>query len=572
MLGARGGTRLCTPTPREASAPKHQLRSSGLEFRKAAVSVAAFPSRRRSYTGTSFSVVAVLQDKFSRLDHNGEFKKRKHLHSEVPNDSSLQHDTENSNSGLLSWRTEQHTSVSTTDMESSMHQERAPSIEDETVLQNYCKSVSAIILAGGKQDSTNPLTFKRCASAAPISGTHRLIDIGISNCLNSGVRKMFVLTQWNSASLNSHISKAYPPQRIGGISKHGFVEVLAANQSVSDQTWTTGSADAVRRHLWSTIETGTADPLHGPPSEDYLILSGEAIYGLNFGRLIAEHRLNQADITIATVTMPKNRASRYGNLTVDGNGCVQRFVEKPEMSELDSFEFRGPSATMSKPCTVSTGIYVFSRRALCELLSVDEDKAADYSALNNFSDVLPQAIADGYNVRAYEHYGYWRDVSTLKDFYEANLKMAERQAPFCMYDEAWPIYTMRRHLPPSTMYGCHVDRSLIGEGCIIRALKIQESVVGNCTNVGEGCVIDRCFIVGSDNVAERTMVSGEVGIGRNCVIRGAVVDRNARIGDNCVLVNKENIDEANHEDEGYVIKDGIIFVLQGATIPSGTVV
>ena len=428
------------------------------------------------------------------------------------------------------------------------------------------KRVLAIILGGGAGTRLYPLTKLRAKPAVPLAAKYRLIDIPISNCINSEIQRIYVLTQFNSASLNRHITRTYG---MAGFSQ-GFVEVLAAQQTLESPSWFEGTADAVRKYLWLFEEWDV---------DQYLILSGDHLYRMNYADFIQRHRETKADITLSVVPVDESRASDFGLMKIDNNGLVMSFSEKPKGDALKAMQVNttvlGLPVEKAKefPYIASMGIYVFERQVLLDLLK---------AALNQTDfgkEILPSSTKD-YNVHAYLFKDYWEDIGTIEAFYNANLALTcQPGPPFSFYDERAPIYTRPRYLPPTKLLDCNVIESMVGEGCILRECTVKRSVIGIRSRIETGCLIDNALLMGSDyyeSPSERlqTLESGKVplGIGANTTIRRAIVDKNARIGRNVQIVNKDHVEESNREKLGFVIRSGIVVVIKNATIPDGTVI
>ena len=428
------------------------------------------------------------------------------------------------------------------------------------------KRVLAIILGGGAGTRLYPLTKLRAKPAVPLGAKYRLIDIPISNCINSEIQRIYVLTQFNSASLNRHITRTYG---MAGFSQ-GFVEVLAAQQTSDSPSWFEGTADAVRKYLWLFAEWDV---------DEYLILSGDHLYRMNYVDFIHRHRETEADITLSVIPVDERRAPDYGLMKIDKNGRVVSFSEKPKGDALKAMQVDttvlGLPAEKAKesPYIASMGIYVFDKRVLHELLNQAPERT-DFGR-----EILPASARD-YNVQAYLFKDYWEDIGTIEAFYNANLALTyQPDPPFSFYDEKAPIYTRSRYLPPTKLLDSHVIESMVGEGCILKECTVKRSVIGIRSRIETGCVIDNALLMGSDyyeSPSERmkNLESGKVplGVGANTTILRAIVDKNARIGRNVRIVNKDRVDEASREDLGFVIRSGIVVVIKNATIPDGMVI
>jgi glucose-1-phosphate adenylyltransferase len=428
------------------------------------------------------------------------------------------------------------------------------------------KRVLAIILGGGAGTRLYPLTKLRAKPAVPLAAKYRLIDIPISNCINSEIQRIYVLTQFNSASLNRHITRTYG---MAGFSQ-GFVEVLAAQQTSESPSWFEGTADAVRKYLWLFAEWDV---------DQYLVLSGDHLYRMNYADFIHRHRETKADITLSVVPVDEHRASDFGLMKIDKTGRVTSFSEKPKGEALRAMRVDttvlGLPAKKARefPYIASMGIYVFEKRVLHDLLNGSRDQT-DFGR-----EVIP-ASARNYNVQAYLFKDYWEDIGTIEAFYNANLALTQQpDPPFSFYDEKAPIYTRSRYLPPTKLLDTKVIESIVGEGCILKDCTVKRSVIGIRSRIEAGCVIDNALLMGSDyyeSPAERakTLESGKVplGVGANSTIQRAIVDKNTRIGRNVRIINKDRVAESSREDLGFVIRNGIIVVIKNATIADGTVI
>ncbi|MBW4680348.1 MAG: glucose-1-phosphate adenylyltransferase [Microcoleus vaginatus WJT46-NPBG5] len=428
------------------------------------------------------------------------------------------------------------------------------------------KKVLAIILGGGAGTRLYPLTKLRAKPAVPIAGKYRLIDIPVSNCINSEIYKIYVLTQFNSASLNRHIARAYS---FSGFTE-GFVEVLAAQQTAENPNWFQGTADAVRQYLWLMQEWDV---------DEYLILSGDHLYRMDYRQFVERHRETGADITLSVLPIDEKRASDFGLLKIDDKGRVMSFSEKPKGDALKEMQVDtttlglSPEQAKKSPYIASMGIYVFNRDVMVKLLEEAPDRT-------DFGKEIIPASAKDYNVQAYLFNDYWEDIGTIEAFYEANLALTKQPHPdFSFYDEKAPIYTRARYLPPTKLLDCQVTESMIGEGCILKECRIDHSVLGVRSRVEARCHIEDSLVMGSDfyePFAERQsgLQKGGVplGIGSDTTIRRAIIDKNARIGRHVQIINKDRVEEANREDDGFYIRSGIVVVLKNAVIADRTVI
>ncbi len=428
------------------------------------------------------------------------------------------------------------------------------------------KRVLGIILGGGAGTRLYPLTKLRAKPAVPLASKYRLIDIPVSNCINSEIFKIYVLTQFNSASLNRHLNRSY---NFSGF-REGFVEVLSAQQTKENTSWFQGTADAVRQYL-SLLQEWDID--------EYIILSGDHLYRMDYSKFVRRHRETKADITLSVVPIDAKRASSFGVMKINAQGRVVDFYEKPKGEALQRMQVDttilglNPEQAKEQPYIASMGIYVFKKEVLIDLLKQNLEQT-DFG-----KEIIPDAAKD-YNVQAYLFRGYWEDIGTIEAFYEANLALTQQpQPPFSFYDDNAPIYTRSRSLPPTKLLNCQVTESMIGTGCILKECRIHHSVLGIRTRIESDCTIEDTLIMGADfyePFAERTsgLQEGQVpvGIGTGTTIRRAIIDKNARIGRNVQIINKDRIEEAQREDEGFYIRNGIIVVIKNVTIADNTVI
>lgn len=428
------------------------------------------------------------------------------------------------------------------------------------------KRVLAIILGGGAGTRLYPLTKLRAKPAVPLAGKYRLIDIPVSNCINSQILKIYVLTQFNSASLNRHLSRTY---NFSSFSE-GFVEVLAAQQTTENPSWFQGTADAVRQYIWLFQEWDI---------DEYLILSGDHLYRMDYTEFIQRHRETKADITLSVVPIGEKTASSFGLMKIDDNGRVVDFSEKPKGEALKKMQVDttvlglNPSEAKEKPYIASMGIYVFNKEVMAKLLQEKPDDT-DFG-----KEIIPSA-ANKYNLQAFLFKDYWEDIGTIEAFYDANLALTEQPIPpFSFYHEKAPIYTRSRYLPPSKLLDCRVTESIIGDGCILKQCQINHSVLGVRTLIESNSLIEDALIMGSDYYEpflerQKSLESGKipVGIGKNSIIRRAIIDKNARIGSNVQIINKDRVEEAEREEDGFYIRSGIVVILKNAVISDGTII
>ena len=417
------------------------------------------------------------------------------------------------------------------------------------------RNVIGVILGGGQGTRLFPLTQLRSKPAVPIGGKYRLIDIPISNCLHSGVNRIFALTQFNSASLHRHISTTY---RFDSFSD-GFVEILAAEQTQDSVAWYQGTADAVRQQLRHLLSRR---------ADQVLILSGDHLYRMDYRAFVEEHRARGADVSIAVKPVTRQAAPALGIVQVDAQGRIVDFREKPQdTAELEAL--RRPAADSEACYLASMGIYVFEPQVLVSLLmSSDQDDFGKH--------IIPSAIHK-VGVFAHTFEGYWEDIGTIRSFYEANLALTDRQPPFDFYRADAPIYTHARFLAGTRLENCHVERGIICEGSYIQSARIEHSVIGIRSVIGANCQIAHTIVMGADSEESpadrvRNVAQGipNMGIGANTKITGAIIDKNARIGEGVCITNKDRGVEAGATN--YYIRDGIVVVPKDAVIPSGTVI
>ncbi len=416
------------------------------------------------------------------------------------------------------------------------------------------KSVICLILGGGQGSRLYPLTKDRSKPAVPIGGKYRLIDIPVSNCLNSGINKIFILTQFNSASLNKHINQTY---RFDGFGE-GFVDILAAEQSMETTDWYQGTADAVRKNLKHI--TAFLDLKY------VLIISGDQIYSMNFEELFNFHIETKADITISVLPVNREDAEGFGILKIDKNRITD-FVEKPKDDKLlDSLKAQKfirekyPTIEKDKEYLGSMGIYLFNREVLLDLL---DNNYADFG-----KEIIPEAIKEK-NVYGYLFNGYWEDVGTIKSFWKANIDFAEEHPKFSFYKNT--MYTNSRHLAPSKIIKSNIDESIICEGAVISNATIRRAIIGIRSMIGDNVVIENSVIMGADffesnigKVFNKEHGLLNIGIGSNTVIKNAIVDKNSRIGENCKIINKNKVKD--FDGKNYYIRDYIVIIPKNAII------
>ena len=417
------------------------------------------------------------------------------------------------------------------------------------------QDVIGVILSGGQGQRLFPLTKFRSKPAVPLGGKYRIIDIPISNCLNSQINRVFVLTQFNSASLNKHVIQTYKFDMFGG----GFVDILAAEQTPENKEWFKGTADAVRKSLKHLLPYENVKHI--------IVLSGDQLYQMDLRSMIDFHVDNGADITVATIPVSAELAGSLGVMRIQKDGRIVEFREKPELQELS--DMHCTERPDNRNFLASMGIYVFNRNFLADLLM--ESDAADFG-----KELIPGSI-DKYCVMAYVFDGYWEDIGTIRTFYEANLALTETAPKFNVYDIERPIYTHPRNLPGSKLINCNVHHSIVADGCILNGADIKHSIVGVRSRIGSGTTIKHSIIMGADFFETTEQLEENaapkipsIGIGNHCTIINAIIDKNARIGDNVSIINAHNLQEK--DSENYSIRDGIIVVPKGSQIRSGTVI
>ncbi len=423
-------------------------------------------------------------------------------------------------------------------------------------LSSVTNSTLAIIMGGGAGTRLFPLTKDRSKPAVPLAGKYRIVDIPISNCINSDLRHIYVLTQFNSASLHRHISSAFSFDRFS----RSFVEILAAQQTPSGSKWYQGTADAVRQNLQNFLSR---------PYEYYLILSGDQLYRMDFRDLLERHIEGKADVTIATIPVERTLASDFGIMHTDAKRRITEFVEKPKdpavLNDLKIPEIL--LAELDQPADAelfqaSMGIYVFNRQALIDALDND---LVDFG-----KHIIPKLIKTK-TVQSYIFQGYWEDIGTIRAFFDSNLALTDDLPPFSFFDTSHPVYTHARFLPASKINGANIKRSIISDGCVLTDATIERAVIGVRSYISSGTTIRNSIIMGADfyetDLSQHT--SGvPVGIGKNCVIDHAIIDKNACIG-NGVVISPEG--KPNHFDgPNFYVRDGIVIIPKNATIPDGT--
>ena len=423
--------------------------------------------------------------------------------------------------------------------------------------------VLAIILGGGKGTRLYPLTKERSKPAVSFGGKYRIVDIPISNCINSGYKKIYLLTQFNSASLHLHISNTYNFDRFSG----GFVEILAAEQTLEHSGWYEGTADAVRKNF---IHFKTQKPTH------YIILSGDQLYKMDLKAFMNEHIRSGAEVTIATTAVNRHDASGFGIMKIDENNRVREFMEKPKPDQnIDDWkipaEARG-ALPPEKEYLASMGIYIFNADTMEEVLSGENEKYTDFG-----KEVLPLAIGKK-KINSYIFDGYWEDIGTIKSFYNANLELTNFHPRFNFYDEDEPIYTHMRNLPPSKINSANISCTLTSEGCVITNANLTHSIIGVRSFIESGTSLNGVIMMGADYYENKNdkllnKVQGipDIGIGHNCIINKCIIDKNAHIGSN-IRINADGKTYENGDHGLFYYVDGIVIIRKGVVIPDGTVI
>ena len=422
------------------------------------------------------------------------------------------------------------------------------------------KEVIAIILGGGAGSRLYPLTATRSKPAVPIAGKYRLVDIPISNCLNSGIGRMYVLTQFNSASLNKHIKNTYHFSAFSS----AFVDIIAAEQTPDNPTWFQGTADAVRQSL-RHVEQQDFDYV--------LILSGDQLYQMDFQEMVDRHIKEEADISIATIPVGDREAPEFGILKADKGDIITSFIEKPAKDVLAEWvsDTGAEMKEMGRLYLASMGIYIFSRKVLFELLQDTHKDATDFG-----KEIIPSSI-EHYKVLSYQYDGYWTDIGNIYSFFEANLALTQDIPPFNLFDNSKAVYTRARMLPPAKISGTTLEKTIIAEGCIINASRVENSVIGIRTRIGTGTTIVSSYIMGTDFYETLEDMNNSVskgipklGIGERCYIKNAIIDKNCRIGNDVRINGGHHL--ANSDHSLYTVKEGVIVVKKGAILPDGFVI
>jgi len=420
---------------------------------------------------------------------------------------------------------------------------------------NMTEKVLGVILGGGQGSRLSPLTQTRSKPAVPIAGKYRLVDIPISNCLNSGIHRMFVLTQFNSASLNKHIKNTYHFSHFS----LAFVDILAAEQTPDNPTWFQGTADAVRQ---------TMHHLLNHEFEYVLILSGDQLYQMDFKAMVQAHIDAGVKVTLATIPVNAKDAPDFGILKSDERNIITSFIEKPKTNLEDWTSDTGPEMhAEGRDYLASMGIYIFNRDLLIKIFAENADEK-DFG-----KEIIPRMLTE-HDVLSYQYDGYWTDIGNISSFFEANLGLTDDIPKFNLFDSHHSIFTRARMLPPSKILGTTLDKTIIAEGCILEAESIKHAVIGIRARIGTGTHIESCYIMGSDKYQTLIEIEQEkgkkplIGIGDNCKIVNAIIDKNSRIGDDVEIIGGAHLPDGDFPL--YTVKDGIVVVKKGAVIPNGT--
>ncbi|XP_051147411.1 glucose-1-phosphate adenylyltransferase large subunit 1-like [Andrographis paniculata] len=435
------------------------------------------------------------------------------------------------------------------------------------------KNVAAIILGGGAGAQLFPLTSKTATPAVPIGGCYKLVDIPLSNCINSGISKIFVLTQFNSASLNRHISRTYTGNGVSFGDRS--VEVLAATQTAgeSGKQWFQGTADAVRQFLW------LFEDVRMKHIDNILILSGDHLYRMDYMDFIQNHIDRNAELTLSCAPTIDSRASEFGLVKIDSRGRITQFCEKPQGDDKTAMQVDTSIIGLSReeaqesPYIASMGVYAFKTDVLLKLLKWSHPLSNDFG-----SEIIPAAIKE-HNVQAYLFRDYWEDIGSIKSFYNANLALLNEFPKFEFYDPRTPFYTSPRFLPPTKIDSCKIKEAIISHGCFLRECTVEHSIVGERARLDSGVQLKDTLMLGADyyqtdSEIAALMSEGKVplGIGRDTTIENCIIDKNVRIGKNVIISNKDNVEEADRPEEGFYIRAGIVIVVEKATIKDGTVI
>jgi glucose-1-phosphate adenylyltransferase len=424
----------------------------------------------------------------------------------------------------------------------------------------FAKETVSIILGGGAGSRLYPLTASRSKPAVPIGGKYRLVDIPISNCINSNLNRIFVLTQFNSASLNQHIKNTYHFSAFSS----GFVDILAAEQTPDNPGWFQGTADAVRQSLRHLAKMDF---------EYVLILSGDQLYQMDFSKMIEAHKKTGAALTIATIPVGEREAPEFGILKTNQENVITSFVEKPKKEILKDWvsDTGSEMKAQGRNYLASMGIYVFNKEILYQFLNELHPNATDFG-----KEIIPDSIAN-YKVLSYQYDGYWTDIGNIYSFFEANIALTQDVPLFNLFDSAQKVYTRARMLPPAKVSGTIINKAILAEGCIIHAKEVTSSVVGIRARVGKDTVIKNTYIMGCDYYENIDQIEQKnkkgipiLGIGERCIIEDAIIDKNCSIGNDVTIKGGVHLEKVDHPL--YTIKDGIVVVKKGAVIPNGYII
>lgn len=417
------------------------------------------------------------------------------------------------------------------------------------------KKVLAIILGGGQGTRLSPLTDQRSKPAVSIAGKYRLVDIPISNCIHCDIKRMFVLTQFNSASLNRHIKNTYSFSTFS----EAFVDIMAAEQTPDNKTWFQGTADAVRQSMHHVLNH---------EFEYALILSGDQLYQMDFDDMLTEHINKKAEISVATLPVTPEEATQFGILKTDDQNFISSFIEKPNEDKLPGLE-SDVGEEMEKENRLylaSMGIYIFNRDLLIDIMSNPD--TIDFG-----KEIIPQSI-DVNKVLAYQYEGYWTDIGTIRSFFEANIGLTDEVPQFDLFTKSNNILTRPRILPPSKISGTQLDKSMIADGCIINAKQIENSVIGIRSRIGKDSIIKSTYMIGSNQYQDISEIEKDrennmpyIGVGERCIIEQVIIDKDARIGNDVIIQGGSHLEDCN--EESYVIKDGVVVIRRRAIIPDG---
>jgi glucose-1-phosphate adenylyltransferase len=424
----------------------------------------------------------------------------------------------------------------------------------------FAKETVSIILGGGAGSRLYPLTASRSKPAVPIGGKYRLVDIPISNCINSNLNRIFVLTQFNSASLNQHIKNTYHFSAFSS----GFVDILAAEQTPDNPGWFQGTADAVRQSLRHLAKL---------EFDHVLILSGDQLYQMDFSKMIDAHKKSGAALTIATIPVGEREATEFGILKSNHEHVITSFIEKPKKEILSDWisDTGDVMKAQGRNYLASMGIYVFNKEILYQFLNELHSNATDFG-----KEIIPDSIAH-YKVLSYQYDGYWTDIGNIYSFFEANIALTQEVPLFNLFDSTQTVYTRSRMLPPAKVSGTIINKAIIAEGCIIHAKEVTNSVIGIRSRIGKDTVVKNCYIMGCDYYETIDQINSKhqkeepiLGIGERCLIEDAIVDKNCSIGNDVQIKGGAHHEKVDHPL--YTIKDGIVVIKKGTFIPNGFII